>query len=228
MKIGFLCSAGGSPLFTALEILLPLQIIKKTDINVLSDRSCEALDRAKELGLSAEIINWSNTENFSLEASKYFKNCDFIILLFSRLVDKNLFETIPTLNIHPSLLPSFKGFKALEQAIKYKSRFFGASLHLVNEKMDDGPLIAQTINPLPSNADLSLVSKISYLQKTYLILLIIDLMQNDILDIQVRTQSFVWKKETGFSQFANPILVNKQIQNEYDLVYHRELYGIMT
>jgi phosphoribosylglycinamide formyltransferase 1 len=222
MRFGFICSAGGSPIFSALDILFSLSIIDKSNVKILSDRSCGAIDTAKKMKLTADIIHWSNSKNFSMAASEYFKDCDFVLLLFSRLVDKTLFKSMPTLNIHPSLLPSFKGFKALEQAIKNQARFFGASLHMVDEGIDNGTLIAQVINPLPIGADISFLSKVSYLQKVYLVLLSIDLTLNGVLNLYPETQSFSWNKETDFSNFANPILINREIQKKYDLLFNDE------
>ena len=49
----------------------------------------------------------------------------------------------PILNIHPSLLPKYKGLNTHERAIKKKDRFAGASIHKVTEKLDSGEVILQ-------------------------------------------------------------------------------------
>jgi len=226
MKFGFLCSAGGSPIYSALDILFSLNVINKSDVKILTDRYCGAVGEARIRNLTVETIEWTNTVDFSLAAFDYFHEFDIVLLLYSRIVDKALFENITTLNIHPSLLPSFKGIKALEQAIKCGVKYFGATLHMVNEGIDNGALIAQTISPLPYNADKNYLSKISYLQKTYLVLLCVDLILNNALSFSPKTQSFVWNKKTCFSQFANPKLITSNIQERFDLLFEAELMEI--
>jgi phosphoribosylglycinamide formyltransferase-1 len=52
------------------------------------------------------------------------------------------------LNIHPSLLPSFPGLEAQQQALEYGVKFSGCTVHLVDENLDAGPILAQAIVPV--------------------------------------------------------------------------------
>jgi phosphoribosylglycinamide formyltransferase-1 len=52
------------------------------------------------------------------------------------------------LNIHPSLLPSFPGLEAQRQALEYGVKFSGCTVHLVDENLDAGPIVAQSVVPL--------------------------------------------------------------------------------
>jgi phosphoribosylglycinamide formyltransferase-1 len=52
------------------------------------------------------------------------------------------------LNIHPSLLPCFKGLHAQQQALDYGVKIAGCTVHVVNEDMDSGPIIAQRAVPV--------------------------------------------------------------------------------
>jgi len=51
-------------------------------------------------------------------------------------------------NIHPSLLPSFPGLNAQRQAVEYGVKYSGCTVHLVDEGMDTGPIIMQTVVPV--------------------------------------------------------------------------------
>jgi phosphoribosylglycinamide formyltransferase-1 len=57
------------------------------------------------------------------------------------------------INIHPSLLPAFQGLAAVQQAIDYGAKAFGATVHFVDEGVDTGAIILQSAIPLPPDAD---------------------------------------------------------------------------
>jgi len=57
------------------------------------------------------------------------------------------------LNIHPSLLPAFPGLNAQKQALEYGVRWTGCTVHLVDSKLDHGPIVAQTAVPVEEGDD---------------------------------------------------------------------------
>jgi phosphoribosylglycinamide formyltransferase-1 len=72
---------------------------------------------------------------------------------FMRLVGAPLLDAFPQciLNIHPSLLPSFRGLDAQRQALEHGVRVAGATVHLVTSQLDDGPIVLQTAVPVLEN-----------------------------------------------------------------------------
>jgi len=52
------------------------------------------------------------------------------------------------LNIHPSLLPAFPGLDAQKQALDYGVKFSGCTVHLVDEELDHGPIVKQSVVPV--------------------------------------------------------------------------------
>jgi phosphoribosylglycinamide formyltransferase-1 len=65
------------------------------------------------------------------------------------------------LNIHPSLLPSFPGLEAQRQALEYGVKFSGCTVHLVDETLDAGPILAQAVVPVhDDDTDESLSARI--------------------------------------------------------------------
>ncbi len=91
------------------------------------------------------IKNKSNFENNSMKLLKKF-NIDILCLAgFMKILSGNFIKKFskPILNIHPSLLPKYKGLNTHERAIKNKDRFAGASIHKVSEKLDSGKVILQ-------------------------------------------------------------------------------------
>jgi phosphoribosylglycinamide formyltransferase 1 len=69
---------------------------------------------------------------------------------FMRLVGAPLLEAFPhrVLNIHPSLLPAFRGLNAQRQALEHGVRVTGATVHLVTSELDDGPIVLQAAVPV--------------------------------------------------------------------------------
>ncbi len=64
---------------------------------------------------------------------------------FMKILSKKFIKNFskPILNIHPSLLPKYKGLNTHARAIKNKDKFAGASIHLVTDKLDSGKVIFQ-------------------------------------------------------------------------------------
>ena len=91
------------------------------------------------------IKNKSNFENKSIKLLKKY-NIDLICLAgFMKILSGNFIKKFsnPILNIHPSLLPKYKGLNTHERAINNNDKFAGASIHKVTEKLDSGKVILQ-------------------------------------------------------------------------------------
>ena len=147
--------------------------------SVLTDRPCQAESVARELGLHHRRIEFTSRNEFSQSASAWlYDECgvDWICLLFGRLVSSSLFERGTTVNIHPSLLPSFPGLKPLQQARDRGVNIFGATAHLVDESIDGGPILAQVAATLSPKLDLETMKRISFAQKVYLLLVLTERM----------------------------------------------------
>jgi phosphoribosylglycinamide formyltransferase-1 len=74
---------------------------------------------------------------------------------FDRLVTSALLSRFPSrvINVHPALLPAFKGLDAQRQAAEYGVKIAGATVHLVDEKVDHGPIIVQSTVPVLDDDD---------------------------------------------------------------------------
>ena len=68
MKFGFLCSAGGSPVFSALSILFKLNYIDKSDIKILTDRDSIALNTAVKNGIECRKKEWPGSQTGIINA----------------------------------------------------------------------------------------------------------------------------------------------------------------
>ncbi|MHA1909181.1 MAG: phosphoribosylglycinamide formyltransferase [Candidatus Thorarchaeota archaeon] len=78
-------------------------------------------------------------------------NVDLVVLAgYMRILTDEFLSAFENkiINVHPSLLPSFKGVKAQWQAVDHGVRFSGCTTHFVSADMDDGPIILQAIVPI--------------------------------------------------------------------------------
>ncbi len=76
---------------------------------------------------------------------------DWLVLAgYMRLVGDGILKAFPSriLNIHPSLLPSFRGLDAQKQAFEFGVKVTGCTVHIVTEQLDDGPILAQKAVPV--------------------------------------------------------------------------------
>ena len=135
-----------------LENLLKSSIKKKSKFKVslvISNNSkAKGLNFARMFKIKSKIINYRSpifAENKILKLLKK-ENIDLICLAgFMKILSKNFIKNFKgkILNIHPSLLPKYKGLNAHEKAIKNKDKYSGCTVHFVNSKLDSGKIIYQ-------------------------------------------------------------------------------------
>lgn len=123
---------------------------------VISNRAGAAgLETARARGIPAVCIPSQGVDRQEhdrlvaeqLDAAKV----DLVILAgYMRILSAWFIQHFPNriLNIHPALLPAFPGLDAQHQAWEYGVRFAGCTVHLVDEKMDSGPILAQAVVPV--------------------------------------------------------------------------------
>ena len=116
---------------------------------VVSDKSkAKGLNYAKLYKINKKILNFKNkniSENKLLSILK-INNIELICLAgFMKILSKNFIKKFKgkILNIHPSLLPKYKGLNTHERALNNKEKYSGCSVHFVNSKLDAGKIILQ-------------------------------------------------------------------------------------
>jgi folate-dependent phosphoribosylglycinamide formyltransferase PurN len=141
-----------------------------------------------------------------------FGKIDVVQLFFHRLITQELFSFFPVVNIHPALLPAFKGLNPISQMLDAKVKFLGATMHQVDESLDGGQIIGQAIMPINSSHTKQMLMKFSFVQKTFLFLLLVDLLESKIL--QFEQGQVAWKmsllKNLPYTDRCNPIIQNPE------------------
>ncbi|HLZ52462.1 MAG TPA: phosphoribosylglycinamide formyltransferase [Candidatus Acidoferrum sp.] len=155
-RIAVLLSGRGSN-FEALADSVASGNIPNAEIAlVLSNREAAAgIDRAKSRGLATRFIPSKGLEREAYDrlvvAALNEAKVDLVCLAgYMRLLSPHFVAAFPQriLNIHPSLLPSFPGLEAQKQALDYGVKFAGCTVHFVDENLDAGPIVLQSVVPV--------------------------------------------------------------------------------
>jgi phosphoribosylglycinamide formyltransferase-1 len=149
-RLAVLASGRGSN-FQSIQKAIAAGTLDAEIVVLISDRKkAPALEIATDCDIEAQHIAYDkeNRQAFEMQAAALIeaKNCDLIILAgFMRIITPWLIDRFAgkMLNIHPSLLPSFKGLHPQQQALDAGVKIAGCTVHIVTEEMDSGPIIAQ-------------------------------------------------------------------------------------
>ena len=114
---------------------------------ISSSKKAKGLRYSKQYNIEKKIVNFNN--NFSENKILNYinkKNIKFICLAgFMKILSKNFIKKFKgkIVNIHPSLLPKYKGLNTYKRALKNKEKFTGCTVHYVTAKLDSGKIILQ-------------------------------------------------------------------------------------
>jgi len=154
-RLGVLASGRGSN-FQAIQREIEAGTLDARIDVLLSDRrEAPALDIARQHGIDARHLPYDRHDRsvFELAAGKVLeeKDCQWIVLAgFMRILTPDFIRRFHEriLNIHPSLLPSFKGLHPQRQALEAGVKFSGCTVHLVTGELDAGPIVTQAVVPV--------------------------------------------------------------------------------
>ena len=153
MRIGVLASGSSTILHAMLERGdLPISV-------VLVDRECGATEIARSFGIPVEIVERADYSrafdrlNYTKEvvAALSVHDLDLIAMAgFGTILAEPMHEAFAgrMVNTHPALLPSFKGWHAVRDALAFGVKVTGCTVHVVTLEVDDGPILAQAAVPI--------------------------------------------------------------------------------
>ena len=156
MRIGILISGRGSNML-ALDDAVRNRLIPDCKIAiVISDKiGAPGLARAQERGLSTLVLERRGISreehDGAIVAALNEHQVELVCLAgYMRLLSPVFINSFPDriLNIHPSLLPAFPGLDAQKQALDHGVKWAGCTVHLVDESLDGGPIVAQRVVPV--------------------------------------------------------------------------------
>lgn len=165
-KIAILISGRGSNMLNIIEACKNKKLSSSVNLVVSNRPNVVGLKVASKYKVRTEILDSNNLTKKKFESllDKILKknNINLVCLAgFMKILSKDFVKKWPKmiLNIHPSILPSFKGLNAQRQAIENKAKYSGCTVHFVNEEMDSGEVIDQKIVGISTNDDVDSLSK---------------------------------------------------------------------
>ena len=143
-----MCSGNG----TNFQNIVTNQLCNHHEVVLMihNTKNCGAVKRATKYGIPHVRIPHKNED----EMIKLFEayQVDLIILAgYMRILKNPSLFPCPIINVHPSLLPKYKGLHAVEQAIESGDKVTGCTVHYVNEELDGGEIIKQAEVPIQEN-----------------------------------------------------------------------------
>lgn len=162
-NLGVLVSGRGTNLQSIIDACRSGEIDAEVKVVISDNRDAYALKRAEEAGIEGLFVDpesdkpvlEGDAEDRYIEILRE-RDVDLVCLAgFMRIIKSKFIREFKwkIMNIHPALLPSFRGLHAQKQAIDYGVRFSGATVHFVTEDVDGGPIILQAVVPVYQDDD---------------------------------------------------------------------------
>ena len=156
IRLGILASGNGSNFESIFKSIQNKKLNAEISILIVNNPNCLAIQKAKKHEIPYVIINHrdcnSRLEHDNLVMKKLEElSVELVVMAgWMRIAGEELINRFNNrlINIHPSLLPSFKGIDAIQQAIEEKVTITGCTVHYVQKEVDSGSIIIQAAVPL--------------------------------------------------------------------------------
>ena len=168
LNIVALISGRGSNLEAILKGIKDKKINAKVSLVISNKRNARGLQIAKDFGVKTLFINpkdFESREDYDRFLVKIIKkeNPDLIVLAgYMRILTDYFIDSFSNkiINIHPSLIPAFRGLKAQKQALEFGAKYTGCTVHFVSKEVDSGAVIIQAVVPILPDDFLTLSKKL--------------------------------------------------------------------
>ena len=155
MRLGVMCSGEGTNFE---NILRYPQMKHEVVLMIHNTKKCGAIKRAAKFGVPHVRVPHKD-EDKMIDLFRVWR-VDLIVLAgYMRVIKNPSAFPAPMINVHPSLLPKYKGLHAIEQALNSSDDVTGCTVHYVNEELDGGEIILQGEVPILPNDDIVSLTK---------------------------------------------------------------------
>jgi len=172
-RLAVFCSGEGTNLQAILEALRRKRIPASVSLVVSDNPRAHALARARRFGVETLVLtsrDFPSRRRYEETLLRHLKarRIRYIVLAgFMRILSPRLVRTYRNriLNIHPALLPSFRGARAVRDAVRAGVKVTGVTVHLVDEGVDTGPIVLQeAVSVKPGDTERTLHQRIHRLE----------------------------------------------------------------
>lgn len=169
IKLGIMASGNGSNFEAIANAIAHKNFNAQIQVLIYNNPEAQAATRAKSWGVPAVLLNhrdFQRREDLDQKIVETLQeyNVEWVIMAgWMRIITPVLIAAFPDkiINIHPSLLPSFKGVRAVEQAINAGVKITGCTAHFVSLEVDSGKILMQAAVPvLPDDTPETLHARI--------------------------------------------------------------------
>lgn len=151
MRFAVFVSGNGTNLQAIIDAVKRGEIKAELALVFSDKRKAYALTRAQEAGIKTLCLvrkDYATPQSYERDIVIYLKEAgiDFIVFAgFMKVLSPFFVKAYPNkiLNVHPSLLPAFKGARGIKDSFTYGAKVAGVTIHFVDDKMDHGPIILQ-------------------------------------------------------------------------------------
>ena len=163
LRVGVLASGRGSNLQAIIDAIEAGKLTARIAVVVSNKQDAQALERARRHGMPGVFLDPAPYKDGADSREAYDRavlevlqkhDVELVALAgYMKIVTRVLIAAYPNrmMNIHPSLLPSFPGLKAQQQALDWGVKVSGCTVHFVTEVVDTGPIIRQASVPVKEN-----------------------------------------------------------------------------
>lgn len=152
MNLAVFASGRGSNFLAIAKAVKSRKIKVNLALLVCDNPKAAVLNKAKKLGVRIALVkrqDFVSKADFEARIIQHLKENKINLIAmagFMRMLSANFVKAYKSriINIHPSLLPSFKGGHAIKDAFCYGAKVTGVTVHFVDEEMDHGPIILQS------------------------------------------------------------------------------------
>ena len=163
IRLGVMASGSGSNFEAIAQAIADGSLWAEIALVIYNNPNAGVVERAERWKVPTVLLNHRDYESrealdAAIVASLQAASVDWVIMAgWMRIVTPVLIESFPEriLNIHPSLLPSFKGGKAIEQAFHSGVKITGCTVHYVVPEVDSGKILIQAAVPILPNDELA-------------------------------------------------------------------------
>jgi phosphoribosylglycinamide formyltransferase 1 len=166
-RLGVLISGRGSNLQALILAIERGHLAAEIGVVISNRAHAGGIELARAAGIEALVLDhrqFATREVFDERIAQELRAREVSLVClagFMRLVSRRLLEAFPdaVLNIHPSLLPSFPGVNAQQQALEHGVKMTGATVHLVTGELDGGPIVLQACVPVEDGDTIDTLSQ---------------------------------------------------------------------